>query len=122
MTAFKKPLCSIMAIVMTIVFMAAVPVSVFAEEETTFSAQEIELNKEVEDNFEYIKVELGSAIQIVGYTGNDKEVSVPKKIGSLSVISIGNGAFEGNTTMEKVELHNDITVIGDNAFKGCTAL
>ncbi len=122
MTAFKKPLCSIMAIIMVFAFIAAAPVSVFAEEETTFSAQEIELNKEVEENFEYIKVEMGSAIQIVGYTGTEKEVTVPKKFGNLNVISIGAGAFEGNTTMEKVELHNNITVIGDNAFKGCTAL
>ncbi|MBO5896732.1 MAG: leucine-rich repeat domain-containing protein [Clostridia bacterium] len=122
MTAFKKPLCSLMALIMVFAFIAAAPISVYAEEETTYSALEIELNKEVEENFEYIKVEMGSAIQIVGYTGNEKEVTVPKKIGNLSVISIGAGAFEGNTTMEKVELNTNITVIGDNAFKGCTAL
>ena len=46
MTAFKKPLCSILAIVLVFVFVAAAPISVFAEdEEVTLSAQEIELNK-----------------------------------------------------------------------------
>ena len=47
MTAFKKPLCSIMALIMVFAFIAAAPVSVYAEEETTLSAMEIELNKEV---------------------------------------------------------------------------
>ena len=46
MTAFKKPLCGILAFILVFVFVAAAPISVFAEdEEVTLSAQEIELNK-----------------------------------------------------------------------------
>ena len=124
MTAFKKPLCSILAIIMIFVFVAAAPISVYAEDEekVTLSAKEIELNKANEDGFEYIKIENDSSIQIVGYTGNEKEVSVPSRINSLSVISIGVGAFEGNSTMEVIDLHSDIVEICDGAFKDCTAL
>ncbi len=124
MTALKKPLCGILAIIMVFVLIAAAPISVFAEEEeTTFSASEIERNKKADENgFEYIKVEEGSAIQIVGYTGKEAEVKVPSKINSLSVISIGANAFAGNTDMQVIDLHSDITVIGEGAFKGCTAL
>ena len=124
MTACKKPLCGILAFILVFVFIAAAPVSVFAEDEqTTYSAQEIELNKETdEDGFEYIPIGDGSALEIVGYVGTEKEISVPTRINSLSVISIGAGCFEGNTTVEVIKLHNDITTIGDGAFKNCTAL
>ncbi len=124
MTALKKPLCGILAFVLVFALIAATPISVYAEEEeTTFSASEIERNKKAdEDGFEYIKVEEGSAIQIVGYVGNETEVKVPTKINSLSVVSIGDNAFEGNSTMQVIDLHSDITVIGEGAFKNCTAL
>ncbi len=124
MTAFKKPLCGIIAFILVFVFVAAAPVMAFAEdEEVTLSAQEIELNKKTnDDGFEYIKVDEGSAIEIVGYKGSEKEVKVPKKINNLTVITIGAGAFEGNETVEVVDLHGEITVIRENAFKGCTSL
>lgn len=124
MTAFKKPLCSVLAFILVFAFIAAAPVMAFAEgEEETLSAQEIELNKKTdEDGFEYIKVDENSAIEIVGYTGSAKEVEVPKKISNLTVVAIGAGAFEGNSTAEVIDLHGEITVIRENAFKDCTAL
>ncbi len=124
MTALKKPLCGILAFVLTFVLIAATPISVFAEdEETTYSAQEIELNKKTdEEGFEYIKVDQGSAVEIVGYTGSEKEVKVPSKIGGLSVISIGKGAFAGNDKIVSVKLNNNVTAVADEAFKNCTAL
>ena len=64
MTACKKPLCGILAFILVFVFIAAVPVSVYAEDEqTTYSAQEIELNKETDKNgFEYIPIGDGSSL------------------------------------------------------------
>ena len=54
MTAFKKTLCGILAFILVFVFVAATPISVFAEdEEVTISAKEIELNKETEDGYEF---------------------------------------------------------------------
>ena len=82
MTACKKPLCAILAFILVFAFIAAAPVSVFAEdgEETTFSAQEIEVNKEVDGDFEFVRIDEGSSIEIVGYTGSDKEVDIPSKM------------------------------------------
>lgn len=124
MTACKKPLCGILAFILVFVFIAAVPVSVFAEdEETTYSAQEIELNKKTDEKgFEYIPIGDGSSLELVGYVGTEKEVSVPSRINNLSVVSIGAGCFEGNTTVEVIKLHSDITDIGEGAFKNCTSL
>ncbi len=123
MTAFKKPLCGILAFILVFVFVAAAPISVFAEEEeTTISAQEIELNKKTDGEYEYIKVDEDSAVQLVKYIGSEKEVKIPTRINSLSVISVGAGCFEGNETIESVRFNSEITSVGDNAFKGCTAL
>ena len=128
MTALKKPLCGILAFILVFAFVFATPISVFADDEETterpLTPAEIELNKDVdeESGFEYIKVEAGSAIEIVGYTGSAKNIEVPKKIGNLSVISIGASAFEGNKTIETVELNGNILRIGDCAFKDCTSL
>ena len=124
MTAFKKTICGIMAFVLTFALIAAAPITAFAEdEETTYSAQEIELNKETDDDgFEYVKVDGDSAIEIVGYVGDATEVDVPSKIGGLSVVSIGTGAFADNDKIVSVKLHSDITVLGDSAFKNCASL
>lgn len=124
MTACKKPLCGILAFILVFVFIAAVPVSVFAEdEETTYSAHEIELNKKTDDDgFEYITVGDGSSIEIVGYVGNEKEISVPSSINNLNVVSLGVNCFEGNTTAEVIKLNSNITSVGEGAFKNCTAL
>ena len=58
MTAFKKPLSCILAILMVIVFTAAVPISAFADsdglgEQLTLSEEEL-LNKRAEGDFEYV--------------------------------------------------------------------
>ena len=123
MTAFKKPLCSILAIVLVFVFVAAAPISVFAEdEEVTLSAQEIELNKKTDGDYEYIKVEAGSAVEIIKYVGNDTEVKIPAKINNLDVITVGAGCFEGNSKITSIRFNNKITTVRDAAFKDCTAL
>ncbi len=123
MTAFKKPLCGILAFILVFVFVAATPISVFAEdEEVTISAKEIELNKETEDGYEYIKVDAGSAVELVKYVGNETEVKLPTKLGGLSVIAVGEGCFEGNSTVVSVKFNSEIVTVKDRAFKDCTAL
>ncbi len=123
MTAFKKPLCGILAFILVFVFVAATPISVFAEdEEVTISAKEIELNKETEDGYEFIKVDAGSAVELVKYVGNDTEIKLPTKLGGLSVIAVGEGCFEGNSTVVSVKFNSEIVTVRDRAFKDCTAL
>ena len=122
MTALKKPLCGILAFILVFVFVAATPISVFAEEEVTISAKEIELNKETDDGYEYIKVDAGSAVELIKYVGNETEVKLPSKLGGLSVIAVGEGCFEGNSTVESVKFNSEIVTVKANAFKDCTAL
>ena len=122
MTAFKKPLCGILAFILVFVFVAATPISVFAEDEVVISAKEIELNKETEDGYEFIKVDAGSAVELVKYVGNETEVKVPTKLGGLSVIAVGEGCFEGNKNVVSIKLNSEIVTVKDRAFKDCTAL
>ena len=41
---------------------------------------------------------------------------------SNSVISIGNGAFEGCSSLQSITIPNSVTSIGDLAFRGCSSL
>lgn len=124
MTAFKKPLCGILAFILVFVFVAAAPLSVFAADEdtTAISPEEIELNKKTEDDFEYITLQDGSAAYLVKYVGNDTKVTVPSKANGITVTTIAASCFEGNTTVESVKLNTSIVTLGEAAFKNCTAL
>lgn len=56
------------------------------------------------------------------YKGSDGSVTVPSKIGSSSVTSIGSGAFSGNTSLKSVSLPVGVKKIGQEAFADCTEL
>ena len=56
------------------------------------------------------------------YRGSGGSVTVPSKIGSSSVTSIGSGAFSGNTSLKSVSLPVGVKKIGQEAFADCTAL
>ena len=56
------------------------------------------------------------------YKGSGGSVTVPSKIGSSSVTSIGSGAFSGNTSLISVSLPVGVKKIGQEAFADCTAL
>lgn len=56
------------------------------------------------------------------YRGSGGSVTVPSKIGSSSVTSIGSGAFSGNTSLISVSLPVGVKKIGQEAFADCTAL
>lgn len=123
MTALKKPLSVVLALVMVFALMAITPLTAFAEDgETEFSAEEIALNKKVEDGFEYVRTADGSSAILVGYVGTEAEVSIPSSINNLKVISIADDAFNGNTSITSVKMSSNVTEIGDRAFMGCTSL
>jgi hypothetical protein len=58
---------------------------------------------------------------LVRYNGAGETVTVPAVEG-YTVTEIGEGAFEGNTTLESITLPSTITAIRARAFKGCTNL
>lgn len=69
--------------------------------------------------FDYKK--LGSSVKIVEYVGSAKNVTVPATIDSVTVDEILENAFKDNTNITGVSMSTVIT-IGDSAFSGCTSL
>ena len=51
------------------------------------------------------------------YKGSDADVVIPG-----SVTKIGEGAFEGCTSLASVSIPEGVTEIGEDAFSGCTSL
>lgn len=62
----------------------------------------------------------GEAI-LTGYTGTEKNVSLPSEIDGVKVTSIGKETFR-NTALEAVVLPDSIQSIGWFAFSGCSNL
>lgn len=56
------------------------------------------------------------------YNGNDAVVNIPSEINGIPVETIGNAAFQDNTTITSVTIPASVTEIGANAFAGCTKL
>ena len=59
---------------------------------------------------------------VTGYTGTGTYVSIPAQKGIYWVGGIDDGAFEGNSTIQTIVIGGHVERIGDNAFKGSTAL
>jgi len=68
----------------------------------------------------------GNNATITGYTGAGGSVTIPGSIPvngiNLPVISIGEEAFAGCTSLTNVIIPNGVTSIGDWAFDDCTSL
>jgi len=63
-----------------------------------------------------------TTVSLKKYTGSDTNVKVNETVGNYTVVEIGESAFEGNTTLQSIDLPDTITVIRKAAFKGCTSL
>ena len=65
------------------------------------------------------------AVNGIGEAG-ETELYIPAYVSiagiSYKVMSISDGAFRGNTSLQSVYLPDGITVIGKSAFSGCTSL
>lgn len=60
-------------------------------------------------------------VTINGYTGDDKVVTIPEKIGNGTVKEISNSAFEESDITEVI-IPASVELIGDFAFSSCTSL
>lgn len=56
------------------------------------------------------------------YLGSMSSVTVPSIVLGFPVVAIGDGAFEGNTAVEKIVIPESVLSIGERAFSGCTSL
>ena len=53
---------------------------------------------------------------------NNMELIIPSKIGDRTVTVIGEKAFKDCTAFVSVDIPKSVTRIGDGAFRGCTSL
>lgn len=102
------------------------------------TAQFLELNQKntlnnpistVLDNYEYRVVETTNicgdeipAIEIIKYTGNETEVTIPNFINYLYIVKIGDSAFKDCKKITKIILPEYLKEIGEYAFSGCRNL
>ncbi len=71
--------------------------------------------------YTYIVLDDGT-VEITGYTGHRKYITVPEKIEGRIVSSIGSYAFAGQNRLREITLPADLTNIGTSAFEGCANL
>lgn len=76
-----------------------------------------------ENGFKYLPTSNFNC-RIYGYTGTDKNVTVPNKLSSYTVLEIADNAFMNNKDIESVSFANAkaIDAIGEFSFAGCTSL
>ena len=60
--------------------------------------------------------------KIRGYIGTKDTIEIPSMIGDNRICIIGEGAFENNSRLTKVDIASGITTIENKAFSGCTNL
>lgn len=93
----------------------------------TVTASETMATMEIDGDYQYDDSIVGVAT-ITKYTGTATEVTIPTTLGGRKVVAIGAGAFNGNTTVQKIIIPMTVTTIesGNEAatytFGGCSSL
>ncbi|MDE7389568.1 MAG: leucine-rich repeat domain-containing protein [Lachnospiraceae bacterium] len=100
-----------LTVLIIILLMTGISVTAYAEEKSEITSGD------------YVYTITGDmTAEILKYNGNEKKVSIPNKLDDKTVTIIGNEAFKGNTTVETIQLGNNVGYIGDRTFMDCTAL
>ena len=68
------------------------------------------------------KKETDDTLYVASYTGTAASLTIPTTVENMTVVAIGEKAFEGNETITSISLPNTITVIRTRAFAGCKNL
>ncbi|MBR2341830.1 MAG: leucine-rich repeat protein [Clostridia bacterium] len=79
-------------------------------------AERLAKEKEYQEQLEREGFKIKDGV-LVQFKGKMTEVEIPE-----NVTKIGENAFKDNTMLKKVSLHADVTELGNNAFSGCFAL
>lgn len=71
--------------------------------------------------FEYSDGTKAGTVEITSYIGDSVDIKIPKRLRFKKVTSIGEGCFQ-DKKITSVTISDTVTVIGKQAFSGCTAL
>lgn len=63
-----------------------------------------------------------SIIVITGYTGNSKDVVIPKRYHGLPITKITSSAFKNKNNLKSIIIPDSVTSIEGGAFSGCSSL
>ena len=88
-----------------------------AQNETVYAHWEGE-NKPADFSFTMTN----DGIIITGYKGTSTAVNIPTQIGGKSIVAIADSAFKENQKIISLTIPNSIISIGNDAFSGCTSL
>ena len=73
------------------------------------------------NGFQYFEYETGK-YKILGYVGEDTEITIPSSYNNFEISEIREYAFYNCTSLTSIEIPNTVTSIGDEAFSDCTSL
>lgn len=73
-----------------------------------------------QDGWIYTVPDSSGLTQIAGYYGTETEITIPTNLGGATMVTVSG--FEGNTTITRVTMGDNVVVISEDAFKNCTSL
>ena len=73
-------------------------------------------------NLVYEKIDSQTARVYKYYGTEDESVTVQDVVNGLTVVEVGEKAFENHTELTSIDLPDTISVISTRAFAGCTSL
>ncbi|MDE5582876.1 MAG: leucine-rich repeat protein [Ruminococcus sp.] len=88
----------------------------------TSNAEETVFSEKSGNNTFYYTVDSHFSATITESDINDSNITVPSVLGGYPVMTIGEKAFFGKTSITDIKLPESITHIGENAFSGCLML
>lgn len=95
-------------------------ISIAIDNDCLISATIICSNGTINGAYDYIVKDDGT-LEITGYRGQNIYITIPSKIGDITVTSIANNAFE-NSTIQSVIIPDTVSVIKRGTFDGCRNL